>query len=128
MTHHSKDFGMSAEWHFFPTSHGKGPCDGLGGTLKRLAARASLQKVQSPIQTPLELFNWATESLFHINCNYLKKEEYSVEEQKLEKRFQSAKTVTGTLSFHSMIPVTISTLHARPFSLYDKPSIVKVMK
>ena len=28
---------------FFPTSHGKGPCDGMGGTAKRLAAKASLQ-------------------------------------------------------------------------------------
>ena len=34
---------MEAEWHFFATSHGKSPCDGIGGTTKRLAARASLQ-------------------------------------------------------------------------------------
>ena len=29
------------EWHFFCHSHGKGPCDGLGGTVKRLATKAS---------------------------------------------------------------------------------------
>lgn len=127
LTHHSKDFQMSAEWHFFPTSHGKGPCDGLGGTLKRLAARASLQRVHSPIQTPLELFNWATEALPNINCNYFKNEEYTIEEKKLTTRFQLAKTVKGTLTFHSIIPVTTSTLHAKPFSLYEKPQIVKVM-
>lgn len=40
---HKNDFGISAEWYFFTTSHGKGPCDGIGGTLKRLARRASLQ-------------------------------------------------------------------------------------
>ena len=27
---HEKDFNLKAEWHFFATSHGKGPCDGLG--------------------------------------------------------------------------------------------------
>ena len=41
--HHSSDFNISAEWHFSATSHGKGACDGIGGTVKRLAARASLQ-------------------------------------------------------------------------------------
>ena len=29
------------------TAHGKGACDGIGGTVKRLAARASLQKPYS---------------------------------------------------------------------------------
>ena len=44
LCHHEKDFDMKAEWHFFATSHGKVPCDGLGGTIKRLAAKASLQR------------------------------------------------------------------------------------
>ena len=49
LAHHEKDFGLNAEWHFFPTSHGKGACDGLGGTLKRLAAKASVQRTTNPI-------------------------------------------------------------------------------
>ncbi|KAJ8670844.1 hypothetical protein QAD02_002103 [Eretmocerus hayati] len=32
---HQRDFGVAGEWHFFATSHGKGPCDGVGGFLKR---------------------------------------------------------------------------------------------
>ena len=28
------DFGISAEWHFYSTSHGKGACDGVGGAVK----------------------------------------------------------------------------------------------
>ncbi|KYN38917.1 hypothetical protein ALC56_06707 [Trachymyrmex septentrionalis] len=43
LTYHMEDFKVAAEWHFFPTSHGKGLCDGIGGTLKRLASRASPQ-------------------------------------------------------------------------------------
>ena len=31
---HQADFGLSAEWHFSATSHGKGACDGLEGSLK----------------------------------------------------------------------------------------------
>lgn len=28
---HEEDFGISAQWNFFATSHGKGACDGIGG-------------------------------------------------------------------------------------------------
>ena len=42
LCYHQDDFGIPA--HFSATSHGKGACDGLGGTVKRLAARASLQR------------------------------------------------------------------------------------
>ena len=44
LCHHELDFGIKAKWHFSATSHGKGACNGLGGTVKRLAARASLQR------------------------------------------------------------------------------------
>ena len=51
---HKSDFGINAEWHFSATSHGKGACDGVGGTVKRLTAKASLQKAfDDQIMTPL---------------------------------------------------------------------------
>ncbi|XP_044594868.1 uncharacterized protein LOC123272234 [Cotesia glomerata] len=55
--YHEEDFDIPAEWHFFATAHGKGPCDGIGGTIKRYAARASLQlAVDKQITTPEEVF------------------------------------------------------------------------
>ena len=57
LCYHHTDFGIAAEWHFSATSHGKGACDGVGGTVKRLAARASLQSHQ--ITTPYQLYEWA---------------------------------------------------------------------
>ena len=33
LCHHQQDFSMDAEWIFFATSHGKSPCDGVGGFL-----------------------------------------------------------------------------------------------
>lgn len=42
LVYHHHDFGFEAEWHFFATSHGKNVCDGVGGTIKREAAKASL--------------------------------------------------------------------------------------
>lgn len=41
LCHHATDFNVTAEWVFFATSHGKSPCDGIGGTIKRTATRAS---------------------------------------------------------------------------------------
>ena len=38
LCHLRDDFGISAEWHFSATSYGKEACDGLGGTVKQLAA------------------------------------------------------------------------------------------
>ena len=66
LIHNFEDFNLHAEWHFFATSHGKGPCDGIGGTIKRLARRKSLQSVndsQEDIQTPVALFNFANQIL-----------------------------------------------------------------
>ena len=32
---HNPESDMTGEWHFFTTSRGKGPSDGIGGTVKR---------------------------------------------------------------------------------------------
>ena len=64
LCHHSTDFSVDAEWHFSATSHGKSACDGVGGTVKRLAARASLQRpIDQQILTPCQLFEWARENI-----------------------------------------------------------------
>ena len=78
LCHHELDFGIKAEWHFSATSHGKGACNGLGGTVKRLAARASLQRpYQEQIMTPLQLYDWARTSLKAIQFSYCTCSEYS---------------------------------------------------
>ena len=43
LCHHKQDFGLDALWTFFATSHGKSPCDGIGGFVKRHVATRSLQ-------------------------------------------------------------------------------------
>ena len=47
----------SSNMEFFATSHGKQPCDGIGGTVKRIAAKASLQRtLKNHILTPKAMF------------------------------------------------------------------------
>ena len=61
--------GIDAEWHFFfATLHGKWPCDGIGGIVKRLAAKASLQQPYSEqIMTPRQLFQFAEDNISGIS-------------------------------------------------------------
>jgi hypothetical protein len=57
ITCQKEDFGMPAEWHFFVTPHGKSSCDRVGDILKRLAAKASLQRpYNNQIMTPHQLY------------------------------------------------------------------------
>lgn len=35
LVEHQKELGSSADWSFFEAGHGKGPVDGIGGTVKR---------------------------------------------------------------------------------------------
>jgi hypothetical protein len=52
--------------------HGKGPADGMGGAVKRLAAEASLQTVYSnQIQTSPELFNYCSSNTYNIISLYV---------------------------------------------------------
>jgi len=37
-------YSVSLTWQFFATSHGKGPNDALGGTVKRMAHRQALSR------------------------------------------------------------------------------------
>ena len=54
----TKNLGISAEWHFFATSHGKSPADGIAGTVNRSAAKASLQRpYEDQILTPINYMN-----------------------------------------------------------------------
>ena len=117
LCYHEADFGVPAQWHFSATSHGKSACDGLGGTVKRLAARASLQRpFDEQIMTPRQLFEWASSNIPSITFEYCSSEEYERERVFLEERFQKARTIPGTRKLHSYIPISRDEVRTRHFS------------
>ena len=62
--YHSSDFGLDAEWVFHATSHGKTACDGVGGTVKRVTARASLQRpIENQILRVEDMFIFRQENI-----------------------------------------------------------------
>ncbi|KAE8741782.1 hypothetical protein FOCC_FOCC012690 [Frankliniella occidentalis] len=99
------DFGVAAEWHFHATSHGKGPCDGIGGTIKRLATRATLQgPSDKQIISGRHLYDWCVANLQKITVKYVTEMAWVTAKILLRKRFDNAKTVEGTLQYHSFVP------------------------
>ena len=64
---HQKDFELVASWVFFATSHGKSPCDGIGGTVKRAVTKESLKKAaDQQIISCVHMFNFCKRFFSHI--------------------------------------------------------------
>lgn len=105
---HFKDFGLKTEWFFFTTSHGKSPCDGIGGTVKRTAAKASLQGIK--IISVEEMHEFCTAKMKDITFVLIQMETMTALRLILNKRFEVAETVPGTRSFHHYIPLSENTI------------------
>lgn len=102
MTYLQKKTGISLHWNFFATSHGKGACDGIGGTVKRMAYRASLQRpVHSQITTPKHFFDWATNYFKNISFDFCTTAEYETELECSKSHLAKALLIPGTRKYHS---------------------------
>lgn len=108
-----RQFGIEAEWHFFATAHGKSACDGIGGTFKRNARRASLQGKE--ISNARQLYVWARQnsSMKIIFCS---KFDYTLTFGELYRRYDRVKTIEGTQRFHSFQPISNRMLEVKRYS------------
>ena len=126
LCHHRDDFGISAEWHFSATLHGKGACDGLEGTVKRLAARTSLQRpYNDQIMTPCQLFEWASTNIPAAHFGYCSKDDYEREAHYLEQRFHQSCTIPGTRKLHSFVPISNRKVRVSFYSNSGKKELIK---
>ena len=116
LLHHEMDFGIPAEWHFHATAHGKGPCDSIGGNLKRLAARASLQALSKDLILSADaLYQRAKKNLVKTLVFFSPKENHAITAQELKSRFASANTVPNTQKYHSFVLSDELTLMLRKY-------------
>ena len=114
---HQEDFSVDCEWNFFATSYGKSPCDGIGGTLKRLATGASLQRpLSDQILTAHHLYQFCDQEVTGINVFFVSTQELSEIRFKLRKRSESAATLPETRGFHHFAPVSSTVIAAKRVS------------
>jgi len=117
LCHNEVDFGVKADWSFFATSHGKSACDGIGGTVKRLATRASLQRpLDSQILMPLDLFKFCDSQIKGIQFYYIPNEDIKIVRTSQENRFSNSKTISGTRENHFFEAVNMNKIGISHFS------------
>ena len=106
--YHNTDFKIEAEWHFFHTAHGKGACDGIGGSVKRAAGKASLRlSPDKQILTAVSLYEWLKNygTFSNVEFFYSPLVEYNKNVKKLKKRFDNKNRVKDPHKQHSICPL-----------------------
>ena len=104
---HMEEFNIDAQWTFFATSHGKSPCDGIGGTLKRATAKASLQRLfDKQILEPLQMYEFCKLTFKDIITIFVSKERMADVRRTLANRYDGLLTIPGTRSFHQFTPIS----------------------
>ena len=122
--YHSNDFGLRAIWSFFVTSHGKSPCDGLGGTVKRLLLRASLQRpVNDQILSFDKIMTFCTTSIKGITFFEINKDDMASVRERQKERYQLGNTVEGMKSSHHFEPQSCLAIRAKHLSAENQFSI-----
>ena len=106
-----QDFSLNCKWYVFATSHRKSPCDGLGGTVKRLTARNSLQSpLNNHILTSETMFEYCKGEIKGIDFIFVDDSEISELRKNMESGLSNARTFPGTRSFHQFIPLSPNTI------------------
>ena len=124
LCYHSSDFGLRAIWSF-ATSHGKSPCDGLGGTVKRLLLRASLQRpVNDQILSFDKVMTFCTTSIKGITFFEISKDDMASVRERQKELYQLGNTVEGMRSPHHFEPQSCSAKHAKHLSAENRFSII----
>jgi len=132
MTFSSDDLGVDTVRNIFESGHGKGPCDGLGATVKHSARQAVLQH-RAKIRDAKELFAYCQSDLVEIAAGssdgkrkaeavdsrrlFLLILKEQMDQLRLQRNREDA-TVTGTRSIHFAAPVEPYLLHHRKLSCY----------
>jgi hypothetical protein len=95
---HMDDFGCTAEQHYFATSHGKGPCDGVGALVKRAIRKASLQG--KLLRNAEEITNFLKTAFMGMHIINISEDQIKLVSQKLGKRNLLACPIKGTRDIH----------------------------
>ena len=105
------------DWSFFGTAHGKGPVDGIGGTVKRTVWRRILQR-RALINSAEEFADVARECCPSIKILFVSKKEIEATKERLDAKWiqNPVKTIPGTQALHYAVAASASDLKVQPIS------------
>ena len=88
---------MEVNWYFIKRHHGKGPIDGMGGTIKNKVYRDVMSN-KCLIKNAKDFLEYANKSINDITSIYMPINELLTEPDNIEK----APKIPETLSFHKV--------------------------
>lgn len=103
VANHEEIYGCRAVWNYFEAGHGKGPCDGLGGTTKRLADEA-VRSGKVTIQDGEEFYQWCQSpfcSLKNVHFLYVPSTECQLKADHVNQ--YDIKPIKGTMKIHAVV-------------------------
>lgn len=108
------------DWSFFGTAHGKGPVDGVGGTVKRTVWRRILQR-RVIINSAEQFAEVARECCPNIRILFVSKNEIEKVKERLDEKWlqQPVKSIPGTQALHYAVAINVSDLQVRPISPFS---------
>ncbi|XP_069109647.1 uncharacterized protein [Argopecten irradians] len=118
VANHEQLFGMKARWNYFEAGHGKGPCDGLGGTTKRMADQA-MRSGKTVIQDASDFYEWTqsdTCSMQNVKFRFVAKERCESTASELQNLH--LKPVKGTMKIHAVVGLGDNGISVRNVSCY----------
>lgn len=129
ITFMKKDFQMNVEWNFHASSHGKCPCDGVAGTIKRAAYKYSLAPNRDNLISDASTFyDWAVEHQGEtMSFSYVEQIEYEASLAKLKLRMENVQAIKGTHMYHYFLPQDEYKLISKRYSKSTE-SIVQNLK
>lgn len=116
VANHEVLYGCRARWNYFESGHGKGPCDGLGGTCKRMADEA-IRSGKAVIVDAKGFYEWGkTSSLTNVTFRFVSSEKCMAKAKVLTEK--TIKPVKGTMKLHAVIGQGDSRILTRDTSCY----------
>lgn len=106
------EYGVKASWHYFESGHGKGPCDGVGGTTKRNADNA-VKQGKVLIQDASDFYAWATQNEQGIRYEFVTEEDYNLTKINVDERNSKIKPVKGCMKIHAVVGTNDGTIAVR---------------
>lgn len=116
-----EDYGVTGEWHFFATSHGKGAVDGIGGLLKRIVWNG-VKSRKTVIQTALDFYSYAKNKVNHVSLFYIPQADIIDCQPGLNQRWSNIRSIKGLQSNH-FFKVEDKKLHLRRTSTSQSSSV-----
>jgi hypothetical protein len=114
IANHKQIFDVNACWNYFESGHGKGPCDGIGGTCKRRASEA-VKQGKATIQDAHEFYNWAHGNEKRIAYYFYSQQEYDSTAEYINSK---TKAIPGTMGLHAVVAKGDGKVMVRSTSCY----------